>query len=251
MGVADGARSPRERCSCSMARASAARNEGRSGAVPSAAGGGRKRACARNGSLRSARPERPPQRAARACSMSEWRGAGERPPSSKPCSTSKPGGCGGTSGCSAAQGSSGSNIARAFARRSSPMQEERMAYLATAPGGPTYCLMSARSMKAASTAAGKLEVVRTIAFGKRLSWSSCVSSALTTRTASEGSFEPIAESRARVSDSTSSISTQTSASPSSSSSVMRANIPCTILPDSENHFEKSECAFTSTRCACG
>lgn len=59
------------------------------------------------------------------------------------------------------------------------MHVRRMRTRACSTGGPMYIFMSARSTNARSMAFEMLEVVNTITFGFDLSWSSCVSNALT------------------------------------------------------------------------
>eukprot|EP01139_Manchomonas_bermudensis_P009721 Amastigsp_a339483_8.p5 type:complete len:114 gc:universal Amastigsp_a339483_8:118-459(+) len=108
------------------------------------------------------------------------------------------------------------------------------------------CLMSARSTKARSIAPVMFDVVRMHTFLNSLIASICVRSALTTRIESEGSAPESAEVRAVVSDSTSSMSTQTNASSSATISRMVAKSFMTSFPDSENHFENSEWALIST-----
>mmetsp|Transcript_15212 Transcript_15212/g.39541 ORF Transcript_15212/g.39541 Transcript_15212/m.39541 type:complete len:336 (+) Transcript_15212:2350-3357(+) len=114
-----------------------------------------------------------------------------------------------------------------------------------------YSVRSARSEKAASSACVMFDVASTSTFGQFLSESSCVSTAFTTRTASDGSVPFSAAAREATSDSTSSISTETNVSRSSTSSRTLAKTAPTSLPDSENHLEKSECAFSSIRCPVG
>ena len=99
---------------------------------------------------------------------------------------------------------------------SSLIAEVMIAHLASNPGGPTYALMSALSTNARSMASVMFEVVSTIALGLCFSPSTCVSNALTTLMASDGSAPDAAAFLAAASDSTSSISTKTS-EPSSSS----------------------------------
>ena len=107
------------------------------------------------------------------------------------------------------------NCTRPFAM-SSLIAEVMIAHLASNPGGPTYALMSALSTNARSMASVMFEVVSTIALGLCFSPSTCVSNALTTLMASDGSAPDAAAFLAAASDSTSSISTKTS-EPSSSS----------------------------------
>lgn len=135
-----------------------------------------------------------------------------------------------------------------------------------------YCLISARSTNAESAVSGAredhlpmawamLDVAMISTFLRCLSLSSWVRRALTTLNASDGSEPAIAPARAAVRLSTSSvvsnvrcgnlpIKTTTNPLSSSTISVTVENSFCTSFPDSENHFENSECELISTILPC-